>query len=401
MRVERDDALDPTAPGREPRPAGNRRKRRARILVAIRDLAFHQEVLDFLERDPRMDVVGAVTRPEALFRLELTTTHEATVVCPVLTRDVRHPAVGARDRNLFVVGEEMTVPLLRDAIDAGAKGVFAWPEERDDLARTIAGIVGDDGWASESRAKVVAVFGSRGGVGTTFLASHLAAAFADAGRRSVLVDLDACFADISVALGITSEQEVRTIADLVPVADELEPEHVNDALYGHARGFSVLLAPPEPLSDDVPRGLHRAATALLTLSHDVVVLHAPRCLDDASRSGLAMADDVLLVVSPDLFSLFSARRAISSTGLRPGDGRCHVVVNAVARGGDAAALVERVLGARPAAAVRFDASVSRAQDRGELLRPRSHRAWRDVVALATRMTSADRTGGEPAPEEQP
>lgn len=365
-----------------------RRGRRTRILIAIRDMGFHQEVLDFFERDPRVDVVGAVTQPDVLFRIEQKMAPDVVIVCPVLTRELQHPSVGGRTRNLLVVGEEMTVPLLRDAIDAGAKAVFAWPEERGELARAIAVLAGSDDWASGPRGRVAAVFGPRGGSGTTFIASHLAAAVADQGKRCVLVDLDGSFADVSVALGIAPGQDVRTVADLVAVAGELEPDHVQDALFRHPRGFDALLAPPEPTqASDISCGLYRGAIALLALSHDVVVLHSPRCFDDVARMGLGMADQVLLVVSPDLFSLYSARRAISALGLQAGDGRCQVIINPHARGDMGLVDIEDILGIRPAATVQFDAAVGRIQDRAELLRARSRGAWRDVQALAKRVVA--------------
>jgi Flp pilus assembly CpaE family ATPase len=360
-----------------------------RALIAIRDLAFHQEVLDHLERDPRIDVVGAVTEPEALFRLERVATPHVTVTCPVLTRDVRHPSSAGRRANLLVVGEEMTVTMLRDAIDAGARAVFAWPEERDDLARSIASTRADEEAASSSRGQVVAVFGPRGGSGTTFLASHLAAALVEEGRRCALVDLDGSFADVSVALGIEPGRDVRTIADLLPVAGELAPDHVQDALFQHPRGFAALLAPPEPSGlPELPAGIYTAAISLLALAHDVVVLHTPRSLDEIAKAGLSMADEILLVISPDLFSLYSARRAMSALGLPDASERCNIVINPMARGEVRTKEIERVLGMRPKAAVRFDPAVGRAQDRGQLLGARSHRAWRDVRALARRLASA-------------
>lgn len=372
------------------------RGRRTRILIAIRDMGLHQEVLDFFERDPKVEVMGAVTQPDALFRMEQKTGADAIIACPVLTRDVRHPSAGGRTRNLLVVGEEMTVPLLRDAIDAGAKAVFAWPEERDELARAITILADSDDWTAAPRGRVVAVFGPRGGSGTTFIASHLAAALADQGKRCVLVDLDGSFADVSVALGIAPGQEVKTVADLIPVAGELEPDHVEDALFRHPRGFAALLAPPEPtLAPSIPGGLYAGTVALLALSHDAVLLHTPRCLDDVARTGLRMADEILLVVSPDLFSLYSARRVISALEFRAGEGRCHVIINPHARGDIRLADIEDIIGMRPAATVRFDPAVGRAQDRGELLRARSRGAWRDVRALAKRL-AADATTSAPA-----
>ena len=45
--------------------------------------------------------------------------------------------------------------------------------------------------------------------------------------------------------------------------------------------------------------------------------------------------------------------------------------------------VERVLGVAPIASIRLDPAVPRAQERGELLGPRSGRAARDVERLAS------------------
>lgn len=371
-----------------------RKTSRTRVLLAIQDLAFHQEVLDFLERDPRVDVVGAVGTPHGLFRQESVSAPDVTIACPVLTREVRHPAGSGRSRNLMVVGEEMTVPLLRDAIDAGANGVFAWPEERDELVSAVAAVRGAADRSSVPRGRVVAVFGPRGGSGTTFLATHLAAAFADQGRRCVLVDLDATFADVNVALGIEPDLDVRSVADLVAVAEELAPDHVESALFRHPRGFGALLAPAEPAPvQDLPVGIYAGTVALLALAHDMVVLHAPRCLGDVTRAGLAMADEVIVVVSPDLFSLYSARRALAALDLEKTTGRCRVVINPLARGEIGVAQIEGILGVRPDAGIRFDPAVPRAQARGRLLQGRSHRAWRDVSRLARRLVP----GGDAAP----
>src|SRR5207302_695262 len=89
----------------------------------------------------------------------------------------------------------------------------------------------------------VAVLGSRGGAGTTFLATQLAASFATRGIATAIADLDVVCSDLTAALGIPADQPVRTVADLLPVADELTAEHLEQVLFRHAAGFSALLAP--------------------------------------------------------------------------------------------------------------------------------------------------------------
>jgi Flp pilus assembly CpaE family ATPase len=374
-----------------PDPAGARRSRpaRSRVLLAIRDLGLHQEVLDFLERDPRVIVVGAVDRPEGLFALASANHPEALIVCPGIARDMRHPAASGRIQQLFVVAEDMTVPVLREAIEAGAKGVFAWPDERDELALSIRSATSTAQLGSPEHGRVIAVLGSRGGSGTTFVASHLAAAFADEGRRCVLVDLDAGFADVSVALGVEPGDRRRTIEDLIPVMDEMTMEHIQDALYHHERGIDVLLAPMEQdRGQEIPVALSIAVVELLAVHRDMVVLHLPRALCDLARKACSVSDVIVLLVASDLFSMHAARRALSTLRLIDRSERCRVVINPVGRPTADRREVEHVLGIRPCASIRFDPAVGRAQERGRLLPAGGKRAARDIRRLAALLTSA-------------
>lgn len=363
-------------------PVGIQPRSRRRVLLGIRDVAFHQEVLDHLERDSRLEVVGAVSGPGALLQGMRALDPDATVACPVMVREFRHPAVGPAD-NLMVVAEEMTVPVLREAIDKGARGVFAWPEERADLVEEISGI-GTRSMGAPTRGRVIAVYGSRGGTGTTFVATQLAASFADRGDRCVLIDLDSGFADVTIALGI--DPQARTIASLAPVVDELEPEHLEDALFRHSRGFWVLLAPQDPGSAvPLPPGLYPAAIALLAGAFEVVVLHVPRGFEPLTMAAVGMADEVVLLVSPDLFSLHSAARAVQAFDMSDQPGRCRVLLNPAIRNQVGPREVERVLGIAPFGGVRFDPAVARAQARGRLLPPRGGRAAKDLRMLAARL----------------
>jgi Flp pilus assembly CpaE family ATPase len=87
------------------------------------------------------------------------------------------------------------------------------------------------------------------------------------------------------------------------------------------------------------------------------------------------------VTTLDLFSLYGGKRALQRMG-RPDSPRTRVVVNKAARASIRVSDVERVLGIPPVATVRLDPAVPRAQERGEVLAPRSGRAARDVERLA-------------------
>lgn len=353
------------------------------VALAFERLGLSEEVLHFLERDPEFRVVGAVCDEMALSRLVREAHPAAVVGSPgVLERAEANGAVR------FAVAEQESVEGLREAIRGGAAGFYLWPEDRERLAGDAARLVARRPEAALSQGRIVAVYGPRGGAGATFLATHLAAAAARLGRTACLVECDPFFSDTSAALGIASDEPVRTIEDLLPVIEELSVEHVDEVLFRHPAGFSALLGPTEAAAAEGLGPVHLSAVVrTLTSTHELVVLHTGRALDELTRAAaVGLADAILLVVPLDVLGLRDARRALSFLeGLGVGE-RCRLVLNRVARGEIVPADAERVLGIPIAAALRLDRSVPRAQDRGELVLGRSGRTSRSLLRLARSLT---------------
>jgi pilus assembly protein CpaE len=358
----------------------------ASIVLGMEDSAIQEEVLHFLDRLPRLRVVGAADDGPGLARAVRDHRPDAAVVSPGLL-----PGGDVDGAALLVVAARETTSTLRAALRAGARGFYLWPEERDRLARDAERAARPRSEDRPSAGRVVAVFGPRGGVGATFLATNLAAALAARDADTVLVDLDPYFANVTTALGIDDES-VPTIAELAPVAEELSGEHLDRVLHRHPLGFEALLAPHRPMSHALDPAVVSASVRALRARHEVVVLHVPRALDDAARTALEGSDMVLLVVTLDVLALRDARRALDllrGTGL---DGRCRLVLNRIGRGEVVPDDAERVLGLRPVALIREDRAVRRAQDRGEVVTGRSTPASRRVASLARHILDEGSTG---------
>jgi Flp pilus assembly CpaE family ATPase len=365
----------------------------SRVVIGIENVAFHQEVQDFVGRDPRFEIVAAAVDAERVREVVSERHPDVTVACPSVASDLRQTGALESIEPLVVVAEEITVAGLRTAIHAGAHAVFAWPEEREDFLATLATARVRQPNRDAGRGRVIALHGARGGAGVTFLATNLAASFAGQGLRTALVDLDVRFSDVSAALGIGPDDDVRTVMDLVPVMDELSSEHLDDAVFRHPRGFSVLLAPREAADADILRGgLYRRAIALLAGVNDVVVLHHPRAVDPVARTGFGLADRVLLVTTLDLFSLYGAKRTMTLLSREVPSSQWQVVLNKPMKSALNESDVERVLGLRPAVTVRFDPRVRRSQERGELLPDRAGGIGKDVRRLSALLSA------EPVPE---
>jgi pilus assembly protein CpaE len=350
----------------------------ARVVLALEQPEVAEEVMHFLDRSGHARVVGSASDGrqlrEAIRQLE----PDAVVVAPALIPS-REELNGAA---LFALDTSQSVATLRRAIRGGAAGFYLWPAEREELAVAAARIRPPVEHEMEERAPVIAVYGPRGGAGTTFVATHLAAALARRGRSCILVDLDVVFADASAAVGVPIDEPVRTVADLLPLGDEVSPRHVDEVLWRHQQGFGVLLAPGDEAAVTVRGHHYRSAVAAVRRTCDVVVLHVPRGLDEIARTGLELADRVLVVLGLDVLSFRDARRAIAVTGI---EDRCAFVVNRARRSEIAPADVERVFGVPAIAVIPSASAVPEAQDHGRLL-PLRGRVGRAIDRLARRVT---------------
>ena len=349
------------------------------VVLGFDDRALQEEVLHFLERLPRVRVVGVAEDPAGLARQLRDRDPDAAVVSPGVleSADVDGAAV-------LVVDARETTSCLRAALRAGARGFYLWPEERDALARDAERAARPRPEEQPSRGRVVAILGPRGGAGVTFVATNLAAACADRGADTVLADLDPFYADVTAALGIADEG-TPTIAELAPVADELTGEHLDRILHRHPRGFRVLLAPHRPLDAGLEPRVVSGSVRALRARHDIALLHLPRGLDDGTRTALEEADAVLLVVTLDVLALRDARRALDVLGAMGIEGRSRLVLNRVGRGEVVPEDAERVLGLHPAVLIKEDRAVRRAQDRGEVVAGRSTPAAHRMAVLARRL----------------
>lgn len=330
--------------------------------------------MQFLDRTGRARVVATAQDPSQVADAVRQLEPDAIVAAPTLA-----PARGTLNGSaLLAVDTTQSVGGLRRAIRAGASGFYLWPAEREELANAAARIAPTTEETTTKPASVVAVYAPRGGAGSTFVATHLAAALAKHGGRTVLIDLDARFADVSPSIGVPVEADARTIADLLPLADELGPRHIEEVLWEHDAGFSALLAPAGPLPIRHLAETYRAAISAVRRCCDDVVLDVPRAFDEVATTGLEHADRVLIVLGLDVLSFRDARRAIEATGI---EDRCDFVVNRAGRSEIAPRDVERVFGKPPLVVIPSHRTVTSARDRGRLV-PLRGRVGRGLERLA-------------------
>jgi len=114
--------------------------------------------------------------------------------------------------HVIAVGDRSEIGLYRDLLHAGVTDYIAKPLTRELILKSVqlATHGPDMGRISHKLGKLVAILGTRGGIGTTSVAVNLAWYLANRhGRRVALVDLDLQTGDCGLMLGLESNSGLR------------------------------------------------------------------------------------------------------------------------------------------------------------------------------------------------
>ena len=343
----------------------------ARVVVALEAPDVAEEVMHFLDRSGRARVVATAGDDRQLAEAVRQLEPDAVVAEPGLLGGAKASGV------VLALDVRESVSSLRTAIRAGAAGYFLWPAEREDLVSAAAAAV-RRAQRTVRRGTVLAVHGGRGGAGVTFVATHLAAALARRGS-AILIDADPVFGDVAQALGAPAGDDaepIHTFADAAALGDDLGPEQLRNALWGHESGVDVLLPPPPEEAARLGPDELAIVTDAAAGAADVVVLHLPRALGPMTLAAAETADRLIEVLTLDVVSFRASSRVLEACAPLHLEGRVGFVVNKAARSEVTAGDVQRVFGEPALATFAFDRAVRSAQERNRLLPAKGRMARR-------------------------
>lgn len=195
---------------------------------------------------------------------------------------------------------------------------------------------------ADERGKIISIFSPKGGVGCSTLAINLAIAIhKETSAKVGLIDASLQFGDIAVLLNV---QTRRTIADLASYANsDLEIDLIDTVMAAHNSGIKALLAPPRPEMADLVTA-EVLANVLDKMQHmfDVIIIDMYSSLEDTVLSALDASDLVVLVTTPEIPAIKSARLFFEVTeALEYPAAKTQLILNkAVRQGGIRAADIE-------------------------------------------------------------
>lgn len=198
--------------------------------------------------------------------------------------------------------------LILRSLRAGAREFLRLPISNDELKTVIdqvAEFSAGQVEAPKKKGRMVAVFSSKGGCGTSFVATNLAAAN---NTRTVLVDLNLQAGDLPLFLGIDPKYSV---ADMAENRARLDDALIHSFVAPYSSNLSLLAAPKEADSADEIEPEHVfEVLQRLRESYDYVVLDPQHTFDSITLAALDQADEIVLVLTLDIPAIRSTQRAL-------------------------------------------------------------------------------------------
>jgi pilus assembly protein CpaE len=282
---------------------------------------FGQEALS-LATDVRPDVmVVALNEPmeRALQTIEslLALLPETPVIAYSQSRDIE----AARNAMLAGVRDFLPMPVKPETLRDSIIKSMAAEENRRLRQEGHAG-------APPTAGTIITVFGAKGGIGKSTVATNLAVSLAQQGTSTVIVDLDTGFGDVTAMLNVTAE---RHLGDLVRDVDGVDRNELRQYVALHeASGLDVLASPPVLEWRGIATDDLRRMIELLARYYDKVVLDTSGSITDVSEVALDVATIVLWVTTTEFTSVrdsIDAMKALEALSL-PKE-RTRILVNSV------------------------------------------------------------------------
>ncbi|MDZ4716836.1 MAG: response regulator [Roseiflexaceae bacterium] len=161
-----------------------------------------------------------------------------------------------------------------------------------------------------AQGKVIALFSLRGGIGVSTLAANMAVGLSQLwGSSTALVDLAFASGQSALLLNLPLRKTWSDLVDL-PI-EEIDSGILDRVLLAHESGVQVLATGSRPEHHEFITGAHvTQVVQQLRERFPYVVLDLPHDFQETSLAALDSADQILLVVAPEIASVCAAAGAI-------------------------------------------------------------------------------------------
>lgn len=216
------------------------------------------------------------------------------------------------DTTIFVTACEGKSEMIIKAMRAGAREFLYKPLNEKEIKGAVDTVIQVESQRTQEKknpGKTITIFGVKGGVGTTTIATNLAVNLANHSKKSViLVDLNLQFGNSALFLNL---QPKYSIVDVANNLEDLDATQLKDVLPKHSSGVRLLSEPPRLEDAETVTAAHlEQILTLLKSVFDYIVIETNNIFDEITLKALDESDSVLTIMEAELPSIYNARRCL-------------------------------------------------------------------------------------------
>lgn len=283
------------------------------IVVLSTGLDNFKEIRGALSSDNRVQLLAGGNDTEQLYEEVMRLRPAAALITLGANADqtiklIRRLTSEAPKTVLIAAANNAAHDLLLESLRAGAREFLKLPISAEELKTVLDRVVefcAGQVEVPKKKGRMIAVFSSKGGCGTSFIATNLAVA---TNARTALVDLNLQAGDLPLFLGIDPKY---SFADMAENRARLDDSLINSFVAPYSSNLWLLAAPKEADSADEIEPEHVFdVLQRLRESFEYIVLDPQHTFDSITLAALDLSDEIVLVLTLDIPAIRSTQRAL-------------------------------------------------------------------------------------------
>ena len=159
------------------------------------------------------------------------------------------------------------------------------------------------------KGKIVSIFGVKGGIGKSILSMNLAGVASNKSIKTLILDMDIYGGSIGLAL---NKKYSKTLYNFVDDYNNNQFKDIKDYITNYNEYIDYIVCPKDPRqSNKINSNYIELLIDKAKFNYDLIIIDTTHILDEMNLSILDKSDEILLMISNNIFDIKNMKNLIS------------------------------------------------------------------------------------------